>query len=126
VKSAIAREVIKRRARERGAVPVEVTSRGVRPEDHVSPGLRAKLRSDGIDPGAEPAQALSPVDVGRAQVIIAFDEAAQDSRLRGARVWTTPSWNDDYVAAKAALAPQVEALLDELSARGCAVAGQAG
>jgi len=118
VKSAIAREVLKRRAAARG-VPLVATSRGVTPEDHVSPALAAHLRADGIDPGAQPLRRFDPADAAAADVVIAFDEAAQVPALRSARVWTTPSWNSDYAAAKAALAPQVEALLDELAARGC-------
>jgi hypothetical protein len=58
-------------------------------------------------------------DAQRADIVIAFDEAAEVPALRRARVWVTPSWNTDYAAAKAALAPQVEALLDELASRAC-------
>ncbi len=118
VKSAIAREVLKRRAAER-RVPVLAASRGVTPADHVSPGLAAHLRADGIDAGAQPLSRFEPADLKGVDVVIAFDEAAALPALRGARVWATPSWNDDYAAAKAALAPQIDALLDELSARGC-------
>src|SRR4051794_30176677 len=57
VKSAIARETLKRRAAASG-VRVRVVSRGVHPEDHVSPALAANLRADGIDPAAEPVLAL--------------------------------------------------------------------
>lgn len=118
VKSAIARELLRRRAREQG-VAVEVQSRGVHPEDHVSPGLAANLKADGIDAAADPLRKLSVGDVQRADVVIAFDEAANEPDLRGARVWIVPSWNDDYAEAKAALAPQVQALLDELSHADC-------
>ena len=54
VKSAIARETLKHAASRRG-LAVDVQSRGVTPEDHVSPGLAARLRADGIDPAAIPA-----------------------------------------------------------------------
>ncbi len=118
VKSAIARETLKRRAAERGA-PVRVTSRGVHPEDHVSPGLRASLLEDGIDPAAEPLRGLEPQDVSHADIVIAFDEAAQAPALQGARVWDIPSWNTRYPEAKAALASKIDALLDELAARPC-------
>ena len=122
VKSAIARETLRRRARERG-VAVVVQSRGVRPEDHISPGLAANLRADGLDPAAEPARAFRASDARAADIVIAFDEAAQDPALRKARVWITPSWNSDYAGARAALAPQVEALLDELAKRSCRPSG---
>lgn len=76
VKSAIARERLKRRAADPGAA-VAVVSRGVHPEDHVSPALAAKLKADGVDPAAEPLRALAPEDLARADLVIAFDEAAR-------------------------------------------------
>jgi len=118
VKSAIAREMFKRRAIERSA-SVQVLSRGVHPEDHVSPLLKSRLAQDGLDPGAESAQALTPDDARRADIVIAFDEAASAPGVEHARVWDIPSWNDHYDAAKAALEPRIEALLDELAKQGC-------
>jgi protein-tyrosine-phosphatase len=123
VKSAIARETLRRRAGERG-VAVVVQSRGVHPADHVTPALAANLKADGVDPTADPLRPLTAADVRAADITIAFDEAAQAPELAGARIWTTPSWNSDYAAAKADLAPRIEALLDELSARGCRSAGR--
>jgi protein-tyrosine-phosphatase len=119
VKSAIAREALKRRAVER-AVAVQVQSRGVHPEDHVSPLLKSRLAQDGLHPEREPARALAPGDAGRADIVIAFDEAASAPGLEHARVWDIPSWNEQYDAAQAALKPRIEALLDELAKRGCA------
>jgi protein-tyrosine-phosphatase len=116
VKSAIARETLRRRAAASG-VRVRVVSRAIHPEDHVSPSLAANLRADGLDPAAEPALALQAADVARADIVIAFDEAAQAPDLKAARVWDIPSWNSDYPAAKAALAARTEALLGELRAR---------
>lgn len=118
VKSAIAREELKRRAAARG-LAVEVQSRGVDPEDHVSPALAAQLRADGLDPAAETLRGLTPADIARADVVIAFDEAAQAPGLGRARAWDIPSWNSQYAQAKAALAPKVEDLLDELARRQC-------
>jgi protein-tyrosine-phosphatase len=117
VKSAIARETLKRRARERG-IAVEARSRGLQPEDHVTPALAASLRADGIDPEAEPLMALTPADARVADILVAFDDAADAPLLRRARRWSTPSWSD-YPAAKAALERQMEPLLDELAAAGC-------
>jgi protein-tyrosine-phosphatase len=116
VKSAIARETLKARAAAAG-VPVRVQSRGLHLEDHVSPGLAANLRADGLDPAAEPARQLQDADAGRADIVIAFDEAAQAPSLRDAREWDIPSWNTDYAGAKAALAVRVDALVAELRAR---------
>jgi len=118
VKSAIARETLKRRAADRG-VAVSVASRGLHPEDHVSPALASRLKADGIDPGAEPVRALAPADLAVPDILVAFDEAAQAPGLEHARVWDIPSWNSDYDHARSALAVQVETLLDELNKRPC-------
>ncbi len=115
VKSAIARETLRQRASEAG-VPARVRSRGIAVVDHVSPALAQNLRADSIDPGADPAQVLASRDLIPGQIVIAFDEAVQDPRLAGARVWRTPSWNEDYSGAKAALAAQVDSLVAELRA----------
>ncbi len=115
VKSAIARETLRARAAQAG-VAVHVQSRGLHPEDHVSPALAANLRADGLDPAAEPARQFQDADIGQADIVIAFDEAAQASALRGARVWDIPSWNSDYTGATAALAVRMDALLAELRA----------
>lgn len=114
VKSAIARETLKARAAKAG-VQVRVRSRGLNVEDHVSPGLAANLKADGIDPAAEPARPLSDGDVAAADIVIAFDDAAKALPL--ARAWDIPSWNDEYPAAKAALAADVDRLVVELRAR---------
>jgi len=116
VKSAIARETLKRRAAQAG-VAVRVVSRGVHPEDHVSPALKASLQADGIDPRAEPVKALVPEDVARADIVIAFDEAAQAPGLQTARTWEIPSWNSQYPEAKAALGARIDGLLAELRTR---------
>lgn len=117
VKSPIAREALKHRAAAR-RMTVAVQSRGVHPEDHLTPQLAARLAADGIDPRAEPVQALTAADVAQADVVIAFDEAAKAPNLAGARVWDVPSWKG-YDEAKAALDPKIEALLDELARRPC-------
>ena len=119
VKSAIAREYLKRTAAKQG-VAVQVQSRGVHPEDHVSPELAVRLRAEGIDPAAEPLRSLAPADITGADIVIAFDEAAQAPGMSAARSWSIPSWNSDFERAKAALLVQIEALLGELRDRGCA------
>jgi protein-tyrosine-phosphatase len=116
VKSAIARETLKARAA-RAGVAVRVQSRGLHVENHVSPALAANLRADGLDPAAEPARPFQDTDVSQADIVIAFDEAAQVPALRRARAWDIPSWNDHYDAAKAALSAHVDALIDELRVR---------
>ncbi|CAN5852612.1 hypothetical protein BH11PSE1_BH11PSE1_32050 [soil metagenome] len=118
VKSAIARETLKHAASRRG-LAVAVQSRGISPEDHVSPGLAARLLADGIDPAAETLRRLEPGDTAHADIVIAFDEAVQAPGLEQARAWDIPSWNSQYDGARAALTPKIEALLDELAAGGC-------
>ena len=118
VKSAIARGVLKRRARERG-IAVRAWSRGLPIEDHVSPALAAKLQADGVDPRAAPPRPLAAADLDRAGTVIAFDEAAKAPGLERARVWDIPGFLSDYEGAKAGLAPRIEALLDELQSRAC-------
>src|SRR5687767_3654618 len=102
VKSAIARETLKRRAAAEG-LALDVRSRGIAPEDHVSPELARRLRADGIDPATEPARAVTAADVARADVVVAFDAAAEAPVMKGARAWVTPPWNADYDTAKADL-----------------------
>jgi protein-tyrosine-phosphatase len=116
VKSAIARETFRRRAADQGVV-VSVSSRGLHPEDHISPALAADLRRDGVDPRAEPLRALTPADIAQADLVIAFDEAAEAPLLHAARVWKTPSWNTDYAAAKADLDGRLALLLMEVRTR---------
>ncbi|MBR7619581.1 hypothetical protein JKL49_09295 [Phenylobacterium sp. 20VBR1] len=118
VKSAIARETLKHAASRRG-LAVVAQSRGVTPEDHASPVLAAHLRADGIDPAAEALRRLETGDSAQADIVIAFDEAAQAPGLERARAWDIPSWNSQYEGARAALAPKIEALLDEVAARSC-------
>jgi protein-tyrosine-phosphatase len=116
VKSAIARETLISRAAER-QIAVKVQSRGIHPEDHVSAELGAHLALDGLNPAREPLRALVADDVARADIIVAFDDAANAPGLERARRWDIPSWNADYAKAKAAMAPRIEALLTELG--GC-------
>ena len=120
VKSAIARETLIARAAER-QIAVKVQSRGIHPEDHVSAELAAHLAEDGLNPGREPLRALLPSDVDAADIVVAFDDAATEPGLERARRWDIPSWNADYAKAKAALTPQIEALLAELN--GCIAPG---
>lgn len=125
VKSAIARETLRKRAAAAG-VQVQVTSRGIHPEDHISPGLAANLKADGIDPAAEPARAFSDADASAEDIVIAFDEAAQAPALRKARTWDVPSWNSDYAGATAALASHIDMLIAELRAKPCAADAKTG
>jgi protein-tyrosine-phosphatase len=123
VKSAIAREELRRIAKSRG-LAIQVQSRGVEPpkdhpENDISPALAAHLREEGIDPFADPLRRLSRADVRQADITIAFDEAAAAPGLEQARAWKSPSWNNQYPEAKTALSRNIQALADELAARPC-------
>jgi protein-tyrosine-phosphatase len=122
VKSAIARETLKQRAAAKG-LPLEVRSRGIAPENHVSPELARRLRADGIDPAAEPARAVTAADVAGADVVVAFDEAADAPVMKGSRAWATPSWNGNYDAARSDLDQRLDGLIAEL-AEGCTKAAR--
>lgn len=110
--------MLRAEARRRG-LAMDVRSRGVAVEDHISDTLKARLRADSLNPAAEPARALAQADVAGADLVVAFDAAAGDLRLSKARVWSTPSWNADYDAAKADMQTRIAALTDELQRRSC-------
>ena len=116
VKSAIARESLKRRARDLGLM-VEVRSRGIKPEDHVSPVLAARLRADGLDVGAQPLLALSAEDLAWADRVIGFDSAVQAPGMSRAEAWDIPSWNEAYDSAKAVLSQHIDALLKAINGK---------
>ena len=118
VKSAIAREKLRREAKARG-LALEVHSRGVKPALDISPGLAAHLREEGIDPLADPLRQFTKADADRADITIAFDEAASAPGLEHARKWHSPSWNNDYANAKATMDQHIPALADELAKRTC-------
>jgi protein-tyrosine-phosphatase len=118
VKSAIAREELRRRAKARG-ISVAVRSRGVHPENHISPALRDNLKADGINVAADPLTGFDPSDAVKADIVVAFDDAAKAPGLSRARAWQVPSWNSQYADAKARTGEEIEALLDELAARRC-------
>ena len=122
VQSAIAREELRRAAKARG-LPVIVQSRGVEPpknpENDMSPALAANLRDDGINTVADPLRKMTREDVSKADITIAFNEAAQAPGLEGARQWKSPSWNNKYDEVKAALSVNIQALMQELAAQNC-------
>lgn len=114
-KSAIAREVFRRRARQRG-VAATAFSRGIVLADHVSPPLRHKLAADGIDPAAERAQVLAREDWQHADLVVAFNPLPKDVRPANLRDWSDlGSLNDDYTHTRPDLDQRIEALLDAIA-----------
>jgi protein-tyrosine-phosphatase len=114
VKSAIARELFKKMASERG-VSVKVISRGITPEQHAAPALLERLRSEGIDPSADPLRQLDSAVLGSADVVVLFDPLPTSLVRQDARDWSRmPSMNSDYDQARRFLEPRMQALLQEL------------
>ena len=116
VKSATARELLRKRARERG-VGVKVRSRGITPVDHLPPALRQRLIGQfGIDPAAEQAQALQQADLDRADVVVLFDTLPPSLHKAGTLDWTDqPSLLEQFEPSMAYLEAHIAALLDRLA-----------
>jgi protein-tyrosine-phosphatase len=114
-KSAIAREMFKKRAKER-CIDVDVFSRGLMIEDHLSPELKQNLRADGINTNAELTLALKPADWAAADILVNFNPLPASVKHKDVRDWTdVPSVNDDYTNAKRIMTARIDALLDELA-----------
>ncbi len=114
-KSAIARELMKRRAVERG-IAVIVSSRGITPEPHLAPATRSLLQAEGIVLEGESAQKLQRADLAFADVVVAFNPLPASMRKTGLRDWSAvPSVNDTYFLARADLDRRIDQLLDYLS-----------
>ena len=116
VKSPIARELLKRRAAQRG-INVVVAARGITPERHLPEEIRRSLASEGIDPTAESLQQLAAADIKHADLVVFFDRLPSGYAPKHSRDWTDlPSIVNDYRAARLGLDQRIDRLLDELSA----------
>ena len=117
VKSAVAREILRRRARQRG-IAITAFSRGITPEPHLSPDVRAKLRTDGIDPDRDALQKLSEADLRAADLVVIFNPLPVEMTRAKVHDWTTvPSMNDTYPLARADLDRRIDQLLDSMVAK---------
>ena len=116
VKGATARELLRKRARERG-VGVKVRSRGITPVDHLPPAVRQRLISQfGIDPAAEHAQSLQQADLDRADIVVLFDTLPPSLHKAGTLDWTDqPSLLERFEPSMAYLEAHIAALLDRLA-----------
>jgi Low molecular weight phosphotyrosine protein phosphatase len=117
-KSAIAREIFRRRARDRG-IKVTAFSRGLKGiEDHVSPPLRQALAAEKLDTRRDGFAKLAPRDLRAADMIVTFVPVPENQQWRELRDWTAlPSVNDAWPAARADLIQRIDALLDEIAKR---------
>ena len=113
VKSAIARELLRRRARE-GHLPLAVQSRGITPEEHLPSATREELLKAGINPAAEPLRGLQQSDLDWADRVIIFDKLP--ARFKRSRVdnWTAvPSILNNYAEARSDLDRRIRELIHE-------------
>ena len=121
VKSLIAASLFDRAAADRG-LRYRAIARGVNPEERVPPAIADALRQDGFDVKGFHPQALSKDDVTGAKRVVAI--GVELPALGADSQTPIESWDDvppasvDYAAARAALQRHIDALLDELQARG--------
>ncbi|MBM3512501.1 MAG: hypothetical protein FJX59_02155 [Alphaproteobacteria bacterium] len=114
VRSAIARELLRRRVSERD-LPWMVASRGLTPEDHATPDLTRALRADRIETNRDPLIPLDAESLLAADVVVLFNPLPAGLSRPDALDWgDTPSFNADYPAAKAAVEHRIETLIDTL------------
>jgi len=114
VKSAIARELLKRRAAQRG-VTLSVESRGITPQHHLPSELEQRLAADGINPAAEPLRQLQARDIAAADLVIGFDKLPSQFRPRRLLDWSDlPSMVNDYAKSRVILDARIDSLLDSL------------
>ncbi|UVO53202.1 hypothetical protein [Sphingomonas sp. SUN039] len=115
-KSAIARELFRKRARERG-IAVTAFSRGSKAiEDHISPPLRQSLDAEAIDTRRDGFAVLEPKDARRADIVVTFAPLPAAYRSAKLRDWSAvPSVNDAWPTARADLDRRIDALLDSLA-----------
>lgn len=112
VKSPIAREILRRRARDRG-IAVSTFSRGITPEAHLPPVIAARLLAEGIDPAREGLHRLLPIDVQAADIVVFFNPLPPSLRVPQGQDWTSvPSVLEAYPAALADIKLRVDELLD--------------
>lgn len=125
VKSAIARELFRRRAAERGIAAIAV-SRGIQPEAHLDPRLHDLLAGQGIDPARDGQHKLSRGDLRRADYTVLLDKLPPGWIGRNPRDWTDlGSFNQSYVTEEPRVKARIDQLLDEIAARAHYAAGAA-
>ena len=117
VKSAISRELFRRRAAERGIAAIAI-SRGIQPESHLDPHLRDRLAGHGIDPARDGQHKLTRGDLRRADYTVLLDSLPPGWIGRNPRDWTDlGSFNQSYGTEEARVKAKIEQLLDEIAVR---------
>lgn len=116
VKSPIAREILRGRAKARN-IAVTARSRGIEPAEGATAEVAAALVRDGIKVKRDRLRGLSAADTRWADVVVHFDPLPVEPRGKQTRDWSdTPSVNRDYAVAMAAIRARIEGLLEELAA----------
>lgn len=124
VKSPIARELLRRRARARG-ISVFAFSRGITPKAYLPAELNRTLLAEGIDPARDGLHRLLPIDARSAEVVVHFDPLPSWFGGAGSLDWTAnPSMLASYPASRADLDRRIEALLDLIAGIGGANAAR--
>src|SRR3954454_12946538 len=72
VKSALARELFRKRAAER-RIPAIAFSRGITPAEHLSAAARTSMTADAIDTARDPLRKLALADLRKADIIVIFN-----------------------------------------------------
>lgn len=115
VKSAIAHELFRRRASQRG-ISVTVSSRGITPEPHLASSTREQLLSEGIVLDDNSVRQLQNADLRAADVIVVFNPLPAAKLKRAMRDWSAvPSVTEAYREARIDLDRRIELLLDEVA-----------
>ena len=116
-KSVIAAALFNARASARN-LPFRAESRGVVPDPNLLPQAVAGLRADGLNAGPEVPVRVAPEDIDSAMVVVAFDPLPPDLAAKApTQLWKVPPVSVDYGAARDAMIPRIDALLDDLAHR---------
>lgn len=118
-KSVMAAAIFNERAAAR-KLPFRAEARGVTPDPAMMPEAVDGLRADGLTAAQKTPVGVSRDDVERAAIVVAFDpippDIAADSPIQE---WDgMPGVRAGYAAARDAMLPRIDALLDELARRG--------
>ena len=117
VKSAISRELFRRRAAERGITAIAV-SRGIHPESHLDTQLRERLAGQSIDPARDGQHKLTRSDLRRADYTVLLDPLPPGWHGRVTRDWTDlGSFNQSYATEEPRVKAKIDQLLDEIATR---------
>lgn len=113
-KSAIARELLRRRAAQRN-MAVAAFSRGITPEPHLADSTRARLAAEGIDLDGDAVKRLRKTDIRAADIVVTFNVLPPSLVDAKVRDWSSlPSVNDSYDLARSDLDRRIDHLLDGL------------